>query len=553
MVCLSTACTQLATAEIDLKPRQPTLAAHSSSADRAWTSAKSIQDSYDGLDWRSPDGSDHQTTDVRRIDHNEASIATDLFTATTEAIDQPTMATVQRPTEKRTTAQSSAFRESVSSASHSFTPLQRSIARTDSRSTGDLSALPLPPDPAVMRSLAQQRREVPTTENRPRDYRIAAALESIAVELTVDQPSLPFDQPQSATLAALQQTESTQSVNAKSDALPTRSVLVVPGNRTTLSDTPDLDQQGSSETNELEAPQELEETNETQELNDADESINLSDTHDLPPELPQSSPDSSDPELMAQENLLRDRATDGIEEIEPSSDAESCRQGAKACRSAWEQLQESKVSEINLDTTPPFEPSEKDRSVANRKKLEKLSNTESRPWRDRRGHVLAEGQLQDFRFGKVSLRTADGTIQQIAQTELSDEDTCFLASIWNFPEGCRFGDSDFQPRNWHLLTMTWTASAVCHKPLYFEDVSLERYGHTFGPVRQTFLSGAHFFGNVVMLPYNVGLHSPTECQYTLGYYRPGSCAPWLLHALPISTRAIRYQASSILGVSAFLP
>ena len=74
--------------------------------------------------------------------------------------------------------------------------------------------------------------------------------------------------------------------------------------------------------------------------------------------------------------------------------------------------------------------------------------------------------------------------------------------------------------------MTWKASNLCHKPLYFEEVNLERYGHTAGPVLQPLVSSAHFFGNIIVLPYKMGVHGPTECQYSLGYYRPGNCAPW---------------------------
>lgn len=499
----------------------------SSTVDRAWSPARSIEDSYDGLDWRSPDRPQTQLTDQQRVRTAETSVATDLFTATTEAIEQATDTFDLLPATPN--ARPAAFRESVPPARRALTSLQSSIVRPSSHSVGELPTLPLPPDPATMRTLAEQRRESPASV-----HCTTTVSEAVVVGPPVEEPPLSSQEPQLAMLVAMQQSVSPQLATPKTVSPPTRSVLV-PRNSLALPETPDLDTEGFPETNEST------DTNE------------LTNTNNPPAELPVEMGELSEPSLVAQDNSRRDRATDGAEEIEPSSDAASCQQGTKACRTAWEQLQKSKLTEISLDTTPPFEPGEKDRSVANRKKTEKLSGTESRTWRDRRGQVLAEGQLQDFRFGKVILSTADGAIQEIAHTELSDEDACFLATVWNFPEGCRFGDADFQPRDWHLLTMTWTASAVCHKPLYFEDVSLERYGHTFGPVRQTFLSGAHFFGNVLMLPYNVGLHYPSECQYTLGYYRPGSCAPWLLHALPISTRAIRYQASSILGISAFLP
>jgi hypothetical protein len=66
---------------------------------------------------------------------------------------------------------------------------------------------------------------------------------------------------------------------------------------------------------------------------------------------------------------------------------------------------------------------------------------------------------------------------------------------------------------------------LCHKPLYFEEVQLERYGHTAGPVRQPFISGAHFFVNLAALPYKMAINPPHECQYALGYYRPEAVHP----------------------------
>lgn len=99
----------------------------------------------------------------------------------------------------------------------------------------------------------------------------------------------------------------------------------------------------------------------------------------------------------------------------------------------------------------------------------------------------------------------------------------------------------------------WKASALCHKPLYFEDVALERYGHSWGPFLQPIMSGAHFFGRLPVLPYCMGLKTPNECVYTLGYYRPGSCAPYLVGGVPFTWRAALFQAGGAVGVAAFLP
>lgn len=99
-------------------------------------------------------------------------------------------------------------------------------------------------------------------------------------------------------------------------------------------------------------------------------------------------------------------------------------------------------------------------------------------------------------------------------------------------------------RGWSPLTFTWTASALCHKPAYFEQVQVERYGHSWGPILQPVISGAHFFLTIPILPYKMGLYPPNECIYTLGYYRPGSCAPYMLDPLPFSLRAALFQAGA---------
>jgi hypothetical protein len=118
----------------------------------------------------------------------------------------------------------------------------------------------------------------------------------------------------------------------------------------------------------------------------------------------------------------------------------------------------------------------------------------------------------------------------------------------DFPCECALGlRTSFQGRDWSQTTFTWKATSQCHKPLYFEDVALERYGHAWNPVVQPFMSAAHFFGSVPLLPYKMGLTPPNECMYTLGYYRPGNCAPYMLDPIPLSLRAGAFQALGVTG------
>ena len=82
---------------------------------------------------------------------------------------------------------------------------------------------------------------------------------------------------------------------------------------------------------------------------------------------------------------------------------------------------------------------------------------------------------------------------------------------------------------------------------------LERYGHSTGPLTQPLVSGAHFFGSIAVLPYKMGLKTPGECVYALGYYRPGDCAPYLIDPIPFTWRAALFQAGGTVGAAAVLP
>ena len=90
-------------------------------------------------------------------------------------------------------------------------------------------------------------------------------------------------------------------------------------------------------------------------------------------------------------------------------------------------------------------------------------------------------------------------------------------------------------------------------PAYFEDVHLEGYGHSWGPYLQPIISGGRFFLTVPILPYKMGLYPPGECIYTLGHYRPGNCAPYMLDPLPLSVRAAVAQGGVWTGMVYAIP
>ena len=122
-----------------------------------------------------------------------------------------------------------------------------------------------------------------------------------------------------------------------------------------------------------------------------------------------------------------------------------------------------------------------------------------------------------------------------------------------FPPSCPLPDEFYVRQPPTPIVFTWKASAVCHKPLYFEDVQLERYGHTICPLLQPALSGARFWLTIPILPYLMGVNPPNECIYDLGYYRPGNCAPSMIEPFPISARGALMEAGAIVGMIHLIP
>ena len=110
---------------------------------------------------------------------------------------------------------------------------------------------------------------------------------------------------------------------------------------------------------------------------------------------------------------------------------------------------------------------------------------------------------------------------------------------------------DYSPRGrsrpWMITSVQYAASGVCHRPLYFEEVNLERYGHNWCML-QPAVSAAAFFGRVPLLPYMIGAEPPCECRSDLGYYRPGSCAPFQKHCMPWSLKGGLLQAGVTTGL-----
>ena len=174
----------------------------------------------------------------------------------------------------------------------------------------------------------------------------------------------------------------------------------------------------------------------------------------------------------------------------------------------------------------------------------KVNSSKSPNMQDQSTDQALNGQNPDINEGCPTVKD----LKKISQLT-----TNIAPSAGDLPKDCPWGGDEFQPRSWSSVTFTWTASGLVHKPLYFEEIQVERYGHTLGPWLQPFASAAHFFIILPILPYEMGLELPNECMYTLGYYRPGSCAPYMLDPLPLSIRAGLFEAGAWVGGVAIIP
>ena len=120
------------------------------------------------------------------------------------------------------------------------------------------------------------------------------------------------------------------------------------------------------------------------------------------------------------------------------------------------------------------------------------------------------------------------------------------------PDVTPLSDGRYAPRPVVPVTYRWAAPNSTYNPLYFQDVSLERYGHHHG-VWQPAASVGKFAVQLVGLPYQMALDHPCKCETPLGYYRPGDCAPKLKYQIPLNARAALVQAAAVSGVALIIP
>ncbi len=251
-----------------------------------------------------------------------------------------------------------------------------------------------------------------------------------------------------------------------------------------------------------------------------------------------------DLESMEDDDRIRSRLDDDLdddlddideEDFDDEPDVE--RPVKRPCNEFRDELLSTSIRDISLDISPG--------AYSESARYGGLN----RSWTDRSGNLIAEGTMVDLRRGYVILDSG----QKIPYAKLGVSDLAVVSEFWRLPTVCLLGNRGGSPyRSWAPQTVTWKASSLCHKPLFFENRQLERYGHSRGPFAQPIHSTVHFFTSLISLPYQTAITPANECQYALGFFRPGDCAPWLKDPIPISLQGARRQALLTTG-GAFIP
>lgn len=220
---------------------------------------------------------------------------------------------------------------------------------------------------------------------------------------------------------------------------------------------------------------------------------------------------------------------------------------------ARELLMGDTIQDINLNVSPWYDAQGKSYPEELAKRQAFANSQSTRSWTNREGEELAFGTMTAVENRTVFIDLGDGQAEYILINDLSDADRSYVYDAWMYPMETLVVAEAMPEREWIAQTFTWKASALCHKSLFYEDVQLERYGHSAGPILQPVKSTAHFFLNLAFVPYNSAIHPVTECNYALGYYRPGDCAPWLANPIPLSARGVFRQALATTALAFAVP
>jgi hypothetical protein len=133
---------------------------------------------------------------------------------------------------------------------------------------------------------------------------------------------------------------------------------------------------------------------------------------------------------------------------------------------------------------------------------------------------------QDDPLTQVTVSTAPKIGDNEAEKYLPEFDPDAPRTVLDIESYTPSGYGSGTTRGWPGRLYAWDAPNFYHRPLYFEQPNLERYGHFHKSWRlQSAISAAHFFAAIPAVPVKMCIDKPCERVYTLGHFRPGNCNP----------------------------
>ncbi len=100
--------------------------------------------------------------------------------------------------------------------------------------------------------------------------------------------------------------------------------------------------------------------------------------------------------------------------------------------------------------------------------------------------------------------------------------------------------------------VAWTPWTICFRPLYFEEIGLERYGCSAGAA-QSSISAARFFFGVGLLPYKTISRLPRSCVCSNGFSRCGDAPPPGYEDCSFHIDGAAFEAATLAAIVLSLP
>ena len=121
-----------------------------------------------------------------------------------------------------------------------------------------------------------------------------------------------------------------------------------------------------------------------------------------------------------------------------------------------------------------------------------------------------------------------------------------------FPEEPVLSKTPYYGRDWPRMKMVVEPHYVCHGRLLFEELNAERYGWEIG-LFQPLISTAHFYKDVLFLPYHLGSY-PFRCyDCSKGKCLPGDPVPLILYPPELTVTGTVAEGLTIAALCVMFP